>query len=142
MAGRSPIGKRLKPNFNGAPWCTVVGVAGDVRHWGTDVDIEPTAYYPYTQIPDTIRPLLEANMGIATRSAQGEADLLHAIRAAVADVDKNLPVYEVKTMDSMGGFWISAPLRFFAAGHVFRPGAGVSHHRSVRSHGVLGFTAH
>ena len=99
--GESPIGKRLKPNFNGAPWCTVVGVAGDVRHWGTDVDIEPTAYYPYTQIPDTIRPLLEANMGIAIRSAQGEGDLLHAIRAAVADVDKNLPVYEVKTMDSM-----------------------------------------
>ena len=99
--GESPIGKRLKPNFNGAPWCTVVGVAGDVRHWGTDVDIEPTAYYPYPQIPDTIRPLLEANMGIAIRSAQGEGDLLHAIRAAVADVDKNLPVYEVKTMDSM-----------------------------------------
>src|SRR5271155_1069393 len=99
--GESPIGKRLEPNFNGAPWCKVVGVAGDVRHWGTDVDIEPTAYYPYTQIPDTIRPLLEANMAIAIRSTLAQGDLLNSIRAGVADVNKNVAVYEVKTMDSM-----------------------------------------
>ncbi len=99
--GESPIGKRLKPNFKGSSWCMVVGVAGDVRHWGADVDIEPTAYYPYTQVPDTIRPLLEANMGIAVRSTLGEADLLHSVRAAVADVDRNVPVYETKTMESM-----------------------------------------
>jgi putative ABC transport system permease protein len=99
--GGNPIGKRLKPNFNGSPWCTVVGVAGDVRHWGADVDIEPTAYYPYTQIPDTIRPLLEANMAIAIRSTLAQADLLNAIRAAIADIDKNVAVYDVKTLDSM-----------------------------------------
>jgi putative ABC transport system permease protein len=63
------------------------------------VDIEPTAYYPYTQIPDTIRPLLEANMAIAVRSSLSESTLLPSIRAAVADVDKNVPVYEVETMD-------------------------------------------
>ena len=99
--GESPLGKRLKPAFKESVWCTVVGVAGDVRHWGADQDIEPTAYYPYTQIPDSIRPLLEANMGIAVRSGIGEDDLLRSIRAAVADVDRNVPVYEVKTMDSM-----------------------------------------
>jgi predicted permease len=99
--GEDPIGKRLKPEFTGSLWCTVVGVAGDVRHWGADVDIEPTAYYPYTQIPNTIQPLLEANMGIAVRSVIGESDLLRAIGAAVADVDKNVPVYEVKSMESM-----------------------------------------
>jgi putative ABC transport system permease protein len=97
--GENPIGKRLKPDFKGSFWCTVVGVAGDVRHWAADVDIEPTAYYPYTQIPDTILPLLEANMGIATRSSLSESALLPSIRAAVADVDKNVPVYEVETMD-------------------------------------------
>ncbi len=99
--GENPVGKRLKPDFKGSSWCTVVGVVGDIRHWGADVDIEPTAYYPYTQIPDTIRQLLEANMAVAIRSTLGESDLLHSIRAAVADVDKNVPVYEVKTLDSM-----------------------------------------
>src|ERR1700722_14013314 len=98
--GENPVGKRLKPDFQGSSWCTVVGVAGDVRHWAADVDIEPTAYYPYTQIPDTIRPLLEANMGIAILSSLGESTLLPSIRSAVAEVDKNVPVYEVETMDS------------------------------------------
>jgi putative ABC transport system permease protein len=99
--GENPVGKRLKPDFKGSPSCTVVGVAGDVRHWGADVDTEPTAYYPYTQVPDTIRPLLEANMAIAVRSSLGGSVLLHSVRSAVAGVDPNVPVYEVKTMDSM-----------------------------------------
>ena len=99
--GESPLGKRLKPAFKGSVWCTVVGVAGDVRHWAADQDIEPTAYYPYAQIPDSIRPMLEANMGIAARSRIGEDNLLRSTRAAVASVDRDVPVYEVKTMDSM-----------------------------------------
>jgi putative ABC transport system permease protein len=91
----------LKPNFKGSQWCTVVGVVGDVRHWGVDVDIEPTAYYPYTQIPDALLPLLEANLSVAVRSSLREGALLPSIRAAVANIDKNVPVYEVKSMDSM-----------------------------------------
>jgi putative ABC transport system permease protein len=99
--GKSAIGKRLKPNVAGGPWCVVVGVAADVRHWGTDVVIEPTAYYPYTQVPESMRSLVEANMGIAVRSSLAQSDLLHSINAAVAAVNQNVPVYDVKTMDSM-----------------------------------------
>jgi putative ABC transport system permease protein len=99
--GENAVGKRLKPDFKGSAWCTVVGVAGDIRHWGADIDTEPTAYYPYTQVPDSIRQLLEANMSIAVRSSIGEGDLLHSIRASVAAVDRNVPVYDVKTLDSM-----------------------------------------
>jgi len=36
------------------------------------VVVEPTAYYPYTQIPDTLLPLLEANMSLAVRSFDGD----------------------------------------------------------------------
>jgi predicted permease len=99
--GESPIGKRLKPNFKGSAWCTVVGVVADVRHWGLDIDIEPTAYYPYTQIPDSIRALLEANMSVAVLSSLGQSDLLHSIRAAVANINANVPLYDVQTMDQM-----------------------------------------
>jgi putative ABC transport system permease protein len=99
--GESAIGKRLKPNFKGNVWCTVVGVAADVRHWGADVEIEPTAYYPYKQIPDTIRQLLEANMSIAVRSNLARNNLVHSIRAAVAKLNRDVPVYDVETMDSM-----------------------------------------
>ena len=48
------IGKRLKPAMPGGEWCTVIGVAGDVRHWAADVAVEPTAYYPYTQMPPAL----------------------------------------------------------------------------------------
>jgi putative ABC transport system permease protein len=92
------LGKRLKPELTGGEWCTVVGVAADVRHWAADVDVEPTAYYPYTQVPEAFLPLLEGSMTIAVRSRNG---LLNSIRAAVADVDKTVPVYDVKSMEEM-----------------------------------------
>jgi predicted permease len=94
------LGKRLKPGMPGGDWCTVVGVAADVHHWAADVDIEPTAYYPYTQVPTSFLPLLEGNMSIAVRS-RNSAGLLSSIQAAVRDVDKTVPVYGVKGMEEM-----------------------------------------
>jgi putative ABC transport system permease protein len=97
---QNALGQRLKPEMPGGEWCTVVGVAADVRHWAADVDIEPTAYYPYTQLPAAFLPLLEGNMSIAVRS-QNSAGLLSSIQAAVGDVDKTVPVYQVKNMEEM-----------------------------------------
>ena len=99
--GESAVGKRLKPKIAGSSWCVVVGVVADVRHWGADVDVEPTAYYPYTQVPDSVRSLVEANMGMAVRSGLAERELLHSINGAVAAVNQNVPTYDVKTMDSL-----------------------------------------
>ena len=99
--GQNAVGKRLKPNMPGAEWCTVVGVADDVLHWAADVtDVEPTAYYPYTQIPESFLPLLEGSMSIAVRS-QNSSSLLPSIRSAVGEVDKTVPVYEVKSLEQM-----------------------------------------
>jgi len=98
---QNAIGKRLKPQMPGADWCTVVGVAADVRHWTADVtDVEPTAYYPYTQVPESFLPLLEGNMTIAVRS-RNSSDLLASMRSAVGDIDKTVPLYDVKSMDEM-----------------------------------------
>jgi predicted permease len=99
--GESAVGKRIKPRFAGSSWCVVVGVIADVRHWGADVAPDPTAYYPYTQVPDAMRSLVEANMGIAVRSRLEQRALLHSIQTVVADIDSQAPVYDVKTMESM-----------------------------------------
>ncbi|MEM7415643.1 MAG: ADOP family duplicated permease [Gemmatimonadota bacterium] len=55
--GQNPIGQRVRaPSmesyfFDGeAPWRTVVGVAGDVRHYGYDSDPEGQMYVPHRQI--------------------------------------------------------------------------------------------
>ncbi len=95
------LGKRIKPEVTGGEWYTVVGVAADVRHWAADVtDVEPTAYYPYAQVPEAFLPMLEGTMSIAVRSANG-AGLLTSIRSAVAEVDATVPVFDVKTMEEM-----------------------------------------
>jgi len=95
------LGKRLKPELPGGDWCTVIGVTSDVRHWAADItDVEPTAYYPYTQVPPAFLPLLEGTMSVAVRS-HTNAGLLGSLRAAVADVDKTVPLYDVKSMDEM-----------------------------------------
>lgn len=98
--GQNALGKRIKPAMPGGDWCVVVGVAADVHHWAADVDIEPTAYYPYTQVPAAFLPLLEGNMSFALRS-RNSTGLLNSIRSAVADIDKTVPVYQVKGMDEM-----------------------------------------
>jgi predicted permease len=99
--GQNAIGKRLKPQMPGGDWCTVIGVAADVRHWTADVtDVEPTAYYPYTQIPESFLPLLEGSMTVAIRS-QNATTLLPAVRRAVGDVDKTVPLYQVQTLEQM-----------------------------------------
>ena len=104
------LGKRIKPAMPGGEWCVVIGVAADVHHWAADVDIEPTAYYPYTQIPPAHLPLLEGNMSIAVRN-RNSAGLLSSVRNAVADVDKTVPVYQVQTLEEM--VTISGSLRRF-----------------------------
>jgi len=95
------LGKRLKPELTSGQWCTVIGVAADVRHWAADItDVEPTAYYPYTQVPPAFLPLLEGSMSFAVRS-DNSVGLLGSVRTAVADIDKTVPVYGVKSMDEM-----------------------------------------
>jgi putative ABC transport system permease protein len=99
--GQDALGKRIKPQMPGGEWCTVIGVAADVRHWTADVtDVEPTAYYPYTQIPESFLPLTEGNMAIAVRS-RTSSDPLSAIRAAVREVDKTVPLFQVQALDQM-----------------------------------------
>jgi putative ABC transport system permease protein len=96
-----PIGHHLRPNIADAPWYTVVGMAADVHHLGLDQGIEPTAYYPYTQIPKSVLPLIEASMTVVARTAGNVTGLRESIREAVAAVDKGVAVYQMQTAEQM-----------------------------------------
>jgi putative ABC transport system permease protein len=95
------IGKRLRPRFPNAPWYTIVGVVSDVRHWGLDIVVEPTAYYDYVQVPDSLISMVESYMTVAIRNSGDLSDSLSAERNAVALVDKTVAIYDVKTMNAM-----------------------------------------
>jgi putative ABC transport system permease protein len=96
-----PIGHHLRPNIADAPWYRVVGVAADVRHLGLDQGIEPTAYYPYTQIPKSVLPLIESSMTVGARTFGNVTGLRESIRGAVAAVDKGVAVYQMQTAEQM-----------------------------------------
>jgi predicted permease len=46
--GASPLGKRVRSGAE-AEWTTIVGTAGNVRHQGLDVEVEPKLYVPAQQ---------------------------------------------------------------------------------------------
>jgi putative ABC transport system permease protein len=86
-----PIGSRVKLDRN-AEWLTVVGITADViDDWFTG---EPslTAYVPYTQAPP-----LSASLDLRTTGDPHQA--ASPARAELQRLDKDLPVYEVQTME-------------------------------------------
>lgn len=91
--GEDPIGKRV--TFEGTDenpiWREIVGVVGAIRHKGLDAELKGQLYYPHAQSTAGF-------MSIVVRTANDPASLTSAVRGAVRAVDKDQPVYGVRTM--------------------------------------------
>ena len=96
--GEDPIGKRINPGVGDGVVTDVpreiVGVVGDVKASQLTRDITPEMYLPFAQTV-VLPPKL------VIRSAVDPVSLIPAVRAQVAQVDKNLPLYSVRTMDDV-----------------------------------------
>jgi predicted permease len=92
----SPIGKRFR--WRGGPdWeIQVVGVVRDAKYQELRGDSPPTVYVPYTQ---SQRGGWLQQMDFEVRAAGDPAAAVAAIRAAVREVDRTLPLLDVKTME-------------------------------------------
>jgi putative ABC transport system permease protein len=75
-------------------------VVGDVRQY-LAIEEPPTAYYPYTQIPASLGPIIFGRTTLAARTAADPASLAGAIRQTVQEIDSDAPVYQVTTMDEL-----------------------------------------
>ena len=91
-----PIGKRILRGHPGVDkgWVTIVGVVADTKLYGLDNPARLEVYYPYRQQP-------EADMNLVVRSAVDPASLTSAVRAAVAAIDKDQPIFDVHTMQQL-----------------------------------------
>lgn len=89
-----PLGKRLRVDTAGEPWMEIVGVVGDVKHFGLDSQSKAEIYVPYTKDPWPF-------MSLVVRSASDPASLADAIRSEVWGLDRDLPVPAIKTMDQL-----------------------------------------
>ena len=92
---QDPVGQhvRMGPTPSG-PWTTIVGVIGDVRHGGLEEVPQPEMYISYLQGPP-VSPF------IVLRTTGDPALLAETVRAEARRIDKNLPIYEMRTMSTL-----------------------------------------
>ena len=89
--GDDPIGKRISV---GGEEREIVGVVGDVRHFGYDKPPRPEAYIPYYQDPWPF-------FALVVRTGADPASLAGVVRSQVLAVDGDQPVHSVSTMEQV-----------------------------------------
>jgi predicted permease len=90
-----PIGKRFSvADGRGGAMLEVVGVAGDVKHFGLDRELTAEMYVPILQ-------RLWGNITLVVRGASDPVGLSAAIRNEVRQVDKGHTVTNIRTMDQV-----------------------------------------
>ena len=74
------------------PWCTVIGVVGNVKHYGLDSDLRFEVYKPHAQSPTSLMRLIARTTGDPLAMAA-------AVQNAIWNVDPAQPVYSVRSME-------------------------------------------
>jgi putative ABC transport system permease protein len=92
LADQNPIGKRI--SWLDGDWMTIVGVVGDVKQSGLTQPTRPEIHHPFTQSP-------RGGMSLVVRGAVDPATLSVSVRGAAQEVDPALPVFNVKTMETV-----------------------------------------
>jgi predicted permease len=104
---RNPIGTTVMAGWTRPFPVEIVGVCADTKYYSLRKAVEPTAYMPYTQ---RAGGLTEPTFAVAT-SLAGEA-MLPSVRDAVASMDRNLPVLDVRTQDEQIAASLEQPRMF------------------------------
>jgi putative ABC transport system permease protein len=94
FSGADPLGQRIKLGSATAEPATIVGVAGDVKRFMFDRGQRPTVYVPHSQYP--LR-----SMGLVMRAAGDPQKIAAQVRAQLLAVDKEQPVFDIKTMEGI-----------------------------------------
>lgn len=94
----------------------IVGVVGDVRHSGLDAEPQPEIYVPLSQTAAGGPPAAPGGLGptsIVVRTAGDPLPLVPLLRQAVVDIDHDLPLDNVMTMEARLWASVAGP-RFYA----------------------------
>ncbi|HYV05749.1 MAG TPA: ABC transporter permease, partial [Blastocatellia bacterium] len=97
LPDENPIGKRLKvggENRPRNPWMEIVGVVGNVAYSGLDGQPEPAYYVPLTQN-------VWGAAYLVVRASSNPASLTPAIREQIWELDKDIPIANLATMDQL-----------------------------------------
>ncbi|PYS88726.1 MAG: permease [Acidobacteria bacterium] len=94
FAGQNPLGQRLRFGDNA---CEIVGGVGDVRYKNfidepRDERLRPAIYVPHAQLGSY------RGLSVVVRAAGDPAALTAAVRTEVQALDKDQPIYNVRTL--------------------------------------------
>jgi predicted lysophospholipase L1 biosynthesis ABC-type transport system permease subunit len=87
----------------GRNWYRIVGIVGDVRHFGLDIEAVEQAYTPLTQANGNIQGRILA------RTAGDPATAMGAIRDAIQSVDPDMPIERMQTLDTIRSAYLATP---------------------------------
>ncbi|MFL6506218.1 MAG: ABC transporter permease, partial [Candidatus Udaeobacter sp.] len=88
------LGKRISRDDKEPKWATIIGVVVNIRHRGLDAEAQPEYYLPHTQGPDR-------DMVLTVRSAQDARTLAGAIRDQLRNIDPDIALANVRTLDQV-----------------------------------------
>jgi predicted permease len=91
-AGANGVGRRIKSRSKEAKWVTVVGVVGDVKHYGLERPMRPGLYFPLPMMP-------RSTLTMAVHTTVDPQSIVPAVREIVRQMDPELPVAGVRTME-------------------------------------------
>jgi len=101
----NPLGKRVRwARSERINWITIIGVVGDIKHFGLDEPEEPALYTPYPQSGIAWKRW----MYLVVRSEGDPASLAQAVKSRVWRVDGQIPVTKARTMVEVMGASVEA----------------------------------
>ena len=116
--GEDPIGKRMKPGLGDGimnePMREIIGVVGDVKRKGITAEMPAQYYLPFKQA-------IILDPTVVLRTAGDPLSLIGPLRAQLAQVDSNVPLFDIKTLDDYLSLSAAQPrfqtvlITFFAA---------------------------
>ncbi|HEY7502546.1 MAG TPA: ABC transporter permease [Gemmatimonadales bacterium] len=95
------VGKRISAD-TGKTWITIVGVVGDVRHYGLQSEPTDEVYLPFAQLP-----IRESTLLVRTTADPGA--MARRIGEEVLAIDPGQPVANVQTLEEVRGEALANP---------------------------------
>jgi putative ABC transport system permease protein len=92
--GEDPIGKRIKVSWSNEGEDEIVGIVGDIRDMGLNLEIKPTIYWPHTR--DSY-----AFMNVVVHTRTDPKTLAAAAQNEVRALDPEQPVADIRTMEDV-----------------------------------------
>lgn len=94
--GEQALGKRIRLGITGAaePWLAIVGIVGNVRHWGLADEVPPQFFRPYTQ---AAWPW----MTVVVRTETSPRGFIGPVTRALLRGEPDQPASNVRTMEEI-----------------------------------------